>query len=437
MKKLLTAIIAMMLIAAMVFSALAVGMYVNTESNSVYSKNSKKSKVISHLPFGGGVQVIETSGKWSHITYINKNGVEKSGWMLSSQLSSSKPCKHEWGEWKVTKKATCTKEGEKQHTCKKCGTTQTKKIEKLDHEWGKWKVTKQPTCTKEGERTHKCKICDTKKTEKIKKKNHAFGEWTIVKQATCVAKGERTRKCANCGYVQTGTIEKTEHEYGDWTTITAPTRDTDGERECICEICGERIHQIVEAEPSLNRKERSEAVRAAQRMLNDLGYKAGGADGSYGPKMDKAFSAFAEDNGIDFDGGHIKPSQLDALVNAWIAARPEADWVNVNGLGLAVTLDEATDDTMTFTWTLTNGSSSKCTLSAVVVGEGSEIDFNHDNMVGALDNVELKANGGEASGTINLPAEMFENTQDLSFCAIATGKEGGTWTSNTVDVDLY
>lgn len=437
MKKLLTAVIALMLIAALAVSALAATMYVNTDSNSVYSKNSKKSKVISHLPFGGDVKVIETNGKWSHITYINKNGVQREGWMPSSQLSASKPCKHEWGEWKITQKATCTKEGTKQHTCKKCGATETKKVEKLEHDWGKWNVTKKPTCTKEGERTHKCKICGTKKTEKMDKKNHAYGEWTITKQATCTEKGERTRKCGNCGRVQTGAIETTEHAYGDWTTITAPTRDTDGERECICEVCGEKVHQIVKAEPSLARKERSDAVRAAQRMLNDLGYKAGGADGSYGPNTDRAFTAFAQDKGLAFEAGTVKPSMLDALVNTWIASRPEADWVSVNGLGLAVTLDEATDDTMTFKWTLTNGSSSKCTLSAVVVGKGSEIDFNDDNLVGALDNVELKANGGEASGTINLPAEVFADTQDLSFCAIATGKEGGTWTSNTVDVDLY
>ena len=436
MKKLLTAVIAMMLIAAMVCSALATTMYVNKDPNNVYAKNSKKSKVISHLPFGGAVDVFETKGEWSHINYLNKNNVEKTGWMRTKDLSSSKPCKHDWGKWKVTKKATCTKEGEKEHTCKKCGVTKTKKIEKLEHEWGKWKVTKEATCTKEGERTHTCKNCDTKKTEKIPKKNHSFGDWTIVRQATCAEEGERTRVCENCGYKQTGKIEKAEHTYGEWTTITAPTRDADGERECVCEVCGEAIHQTVKAEPTLTRKDRSEAVRAAQRMLNDLGYKAGGADGQYGPKMDKAFTAFAQDKGIDFEAGSIKPSQLDALVNAWIAARPEADWIGENGLTLEVTLEEATDDTMTFDWTLTNDGDAKCTLSAVVVGKGGEIDFNADNMVGALDNAELKA-GSEVSGTIQLPAAMFTDTQDLSFCAIATGKEGGTWTSNTVDVDLY
>ena len=398
MKKLLTAIIALMLIAALSVSALAVTKYAKSEGATVYSENSKKSKAISHLPFGDAVDEFETKGKWSHITYINKNGIQKQGWMPSNSLTSKKPCKHEWG---------------------------------------KWKVTTEPTCTKEGERTRKCKLCGAKKTEKIDKKNHAYGSWTITKEATCAQEGERTRKCANCGHVQTGKIEKTEHVYGDWTTITAPTRDTDGERECVCEVCGQTVRQTVKAEPSLTRKDRSEAVRAAQRMLNDLGYKAGGADGSYGPKLDKAFTDFANDKGIDFDGGHIKPSQLDALVNAWIAARPEADWISVNGLGLAVTLDEATDDTMTFKWTLTNGSSDKCTLSAIILGEGTEIDFNADNMVGTLDNVELKANGGETSGTIQLPAEMFADTEDLSFCAIATAKEGGTWTSNTVDVDLY
>lgn len=436
MKKLLMAIVALMLIAAMTVSALAVTMYANSEGTKVYAKNSKKSKVISHLPFGDALDVFETKGGWSHVTYVNKHNVEKQGWIPSKSLSSSKPCKHDWGKWKVTKKATCTKEGLKEHTCKKCGVTKTKAVEKLEHDWGKWKVTKEATCTKEGERTHKCKICDTKKTEKIPKKNHAFGDWTITKPATCAEEGERTRVCANCGYKQTGKIEKTEHTYGDWTTITAPTRDTDGERECVCEVCGEKITQTIKAEPSLTRKDRSEAVRAAQRMLNDLGYKAGGADGQYGPKLDKAFTTFAQDKGIAFESGSIKPSQLDALVNAWIAARPEADWIGENGLSLEVTLDEATDDTMTFDWTVTNAGDEKCTMSAVVVGKGNEIDFNAENMVGALDNVELNV-GGEASGTIQLPAAMFADIQDLSFCAIATGKNGGTWTSNNVDIDLY
>lgn len=436
MKKLLMAVVAVMLIVAMTMSALAVTMYVNTDPGKVYNKNSKKSKNISKLPFGDAVDVFETKGDWSHINYINRKGIQKSGWMLSKNLSTTQPCKHNWGKWKVTKKATCTKEGEKEHTCTKCGVTKTKKIEKTEHDWGKWQVTREATCTKAGERVHKCKVCGTKKTGKIEKKPHTFGEWTVVKQPTCTQKGERARVCDVCDYKQTSAIDMVPHSFGDWTTLVAPTRDSDGERVCTCEMCGYEQREVIKAEPSIARKEHSEAVRAAQRMLNDLGYKAGGADGAYGPKMDKAFGEFAQDKGINFTPGAVKPSQLDALVNAWIAARPEEDWHGENGLSLEVTLDEATDDIMSFSWYLTNEGSEACTLNAVVMGKGSEIDFNAENMVGELDTIQLRANG-QTNGTITLPAGMCEDIDVLSFCAIATEKNGGTWTSNVAEVDLY
>ena len=42
---------------------------------------------------------------------------------------------HNFGEWTVTKKATCEAEGEQTRTCSVCGKTETQSISKTDHDY--------------------------------------------------------------------------------------------------------------------------------------------------------------------------------------------------------------------------------------------------------------------------------------------------------------
>lgn len=66
---------------------------------------------------------------------------------------------HDVKEWKDTKKATCTEEGEKQGTCARCGETVTKTVPKIEHTPGKWEVSKKAGIDTEGIRRKKCTAC--------------------------------------------------------------------------------------------------------------------------------------------------------------------------------------------------------------------------------------------------------------------------------------
>lgn len=54
--------------------------------------------------------------------------------MLTFALTScKKECAHEYGEWTVTKEATCTEDGEQERTCSSCGETETQTIKATGH----------------------------------------------------------------------------------------------------------------------------------------------------------------------------------------------------------------------------------------------------------------------------------------------------------------
>lgn len=106
--------------------------------------------------------------------------------------SCKKGCKsgHTWGEWSVTKAATCVEEGERVHTCTKCKTAETEKIGALGHDW------EEATCV-----TPKtCKRCSATEGEPLA---HTFdkevaNESTLKSAATCTAKAVYYKTCA-CG----------------------------------------------------------------------------------------------------------------------------------------------------------------------------------------------------------------------------------------------
>lgn len=72
---------------------------------------------------------------------------------------------HTWDTGKVTKKATCTTDGEKFYTCKVCGETRTEII-KASHKY-KVKAVKKATLKKNGSKKKVCKVCGHKTTSVI------------------------------------------------------------------------------------------------------------------------------------------------------------------------------------------------------------------------------------------------------------------------------
>ena len=188
--------------------------------------------------------------------------------------------KHSFGNWKITKAATCTAEGTQTRTCSVCKKVETQTIEALGHTevtdkavaatctktgltegkhclvcdavikaqevvpaHGHTEVIDkavEATCTKTGltEGKH-CSVCDAviKAQETVPATGkHSFGNWKITKAATCTAEGTQTRTCSGCGKVETQTIAKTAHKYVN--TVVKPTYTAQGYTLHKCSVCG-------------------------------------------------------------------------------------------------------------------------------------------------------------------------------------------------------
>ncbi len=232
-----------------------------------------------------------------------KNEIAEGSWVIAA-------LGHDWGEWTVTKAATCTEKGEETRTCRRCGEKESREIEPTGHTLEKTEA-KAATCTEAGNSEYyTCKVCGkyysdsegrnevTEGSWVIAALGHNWGEWTITKAATCEEKGEETRTCGRCGEKETRETEalghdlvKTEakaatcteagnseyytcgrcgkyfsdaegrneisegswviaalgHNGGEWTVTKAATCEEKGEETRTCARCGEKETREIEA----------------------------------------------------------------------------------------------------------------------------------------------------------------------------------------------
>ena len=99
-----------------------------------------------------------------------------------------------------------------------------------EHKWGDWTITKAATCTTEGEETRVCTIDGTKETRPIAidPNAHLWGDWIITTPATATAEGVETRTCQhNSAHKETRPIEQTEPTKKDF-PISFDFVNTDG-----------------------------------------------------------------------------------------------------------------------------------------------------------------------------------------------------------------
>ena len=149
--------------------------------------------------------------------------------------SCKKDCKsgHTWGEWSVTKAATCVEEGERVHTCTKCKTAETEKIGALGHDWA------EATCV-----TPKtCKRCSATEGEPLA---HTFdqevaNEKTLKSAGSCDTKPVYYRSC-KCGAVDTNADNTFEgvangHEFEKKSEAQATCTEP-GKAVYRCKSCG-------------------------------------------------------------------------------------------------------------------------------------------------------------------------------------------------------
>ncbi len=73
---------------------------------------------------------------------------------------------HSFGDWEVTKPATCITTGIETRKCE-CGETETRDIARTEHTWDEGVVTKEATETSNGARLFTCTICKANKSEII------------------------------------------------------------------------------------------------------------------------------------------------------------------------------------------------------------------------------------------------------------------------------
>lgn len=101
------------------------------------------------------------------------------------------------------------KKGTADITASKGSLTATRTVRVIhDHSWDAGKVTKSATCTKDGEKTYTCSGCGETKTEAIKATGHKMGAWKTVASATTQKAGRQERSCTVCNYKETRSIPK-------------------------------------------------------------------------------------------------------------------------------------------------------------------------------------------------------------------------------------
>ena len=103
---------------------------------------------------------------------------------------------HEYGDWVVTKEATCTEAGSRSKTCDGCGDVVTEELPALGHDYGA---------------NDRCTRCGTLNPNHT----HTFGDWATEEAATCTADGSRKRTCSVCGEEETEPIDALGHDFVD------------------------------------------------------------------------------------------------------------------------------------------------------------------------------------------------------------------------------
>lgn len=177
---------------------------------------------------------------------------------------------HKYGDPVVSKKATCTTEGEKYSVCSVCGEYKYESIpvDPTAHRWYRGVVTK-PTCTKEGYTMHTCKYCGTPEmvegstTEALG--HEPSGKWVVITEASCAGydeetktggtAGERVQYCkrdgaADCNHVvQVSEPIPVPNHMWKFIKAVEPTTEADGYTEYECQSC--KAVKTVPGDPKL------------------------------------------------------------------------------------------------------------------------------------------------------------------------------------------
>ena len=173
---------------------------------------------------------------------------------------------HEYGNWVVTKEATCNEAGSETRTCKECSNSETRTIPSLGHDEIEHEG-KNATCTESGYKAYvTCSRCDYTTYEEIESLGHVFGSWYATSSV------KERRDCVNCSHFETKDVENTEthtHNYGEWYVLNDPTCDATGVERRDCSGCANFETRTIAA---LGHNKTSHAGRDA--TCTEAGYQA-------------------------------------------------------------------------------------------------------------------------------------------------------------------
>jgi len=166
------------------------------------------------------------------------------GFLLACSSPDNHPAhEHQWGDWRVTKTATCMATGIKTRVCALDAThteTETIPINPTAHVWGEWEAETEPTCTEKGKGSRICTLnsshTETNVDIPIDPIAHQWGSWAQTIAPTCTTVGIDTRTCNhNKTHKETRTgAAALGHDYGNWTVIKAATYTEEGAETITC-----------------------------------------------------------------------------------------------------------------------------------------------------------------------------------------------------------
>ena len=152
---------------------------------------------------------------------------------------------HEYGEWKETKAATCTEQGEERRICSRDAEhIETREIPAKGHT--EKEVEEIPaTCTESGRSAGtECEVCGEvlRGEEEIPALGHDYGEWKETKAATCTEQGEESRICSrDAEHIETREIPAKGHTEKQVAGIPATCTESGRRGGIECEVCGELL----------------------------------------------------------------------------------------------------------------------------------------------------------------------------------------------------
>ena len=156
---------------------------------------------------------------------------------------------HHWGDWSLTKEATCTVNGEESRECQICGQVETRIVSRIGHLWGDWMETIAATCTDSGLKERRCTRCDYVEQKYPPALGHIFdeGQWFTITEPTCYMNGIQENRCQRCGEITQREIPALEHNWSYSSGTIEPTCTTDGYYIRRCTVCGQQEEEVAPA----------------------------------------------------------------------------------------------------------------------------------------------------------------------------------------------